>query len=150
MAGRWSSWGYWLHWLAIRIGYEVCESQVEFLKCSGLWGWQVESGMKQCGCQVGFLRYAAMLGWPKSSMNLCGWCMKIPQHLAIWASKQNQVWDTWLTGGITAMGAGKSIRYDAEGLACGVANGLINIYCTYKHYPIHLALYTFMVGFVYS
>ena len=61
VAGHWSS---WLHGLAIRIGYEVCDRQVEFLKRSGMWGWQVDSGMTQCGCKVGFLSYAAMWGWP--------------------------------------------------------------------------------------
>ena len=61
VAGHWSS---WLHGLAIRIGYEVhvCDWQVGFLQRSGMWGWQVESGMKQCGCQVGFLRYAVKCG----------------------------------------------------------------------------------------
>ena len=108
MAGHWSS---WLHGLAFRIGYDW---QVEFLRRSGKWGWQVESGMKECGCQVGILRYAAMWGWPNSGMELSGLCLKILQRLAIWACKQIQVRDTWLTGGITSMGAGKSIRYDSK------------------------------------
>ena len=44
----------------------------------------------------------------------------VREDFAIWASKQNQVWDIRLTGGITAMEAGKSIKYDAEGLASGL------------------------------
>ena len=116
MAGHWSS---WLHGLAIRFGYEVCDWQVEFLRCSGKWGWQVKSGMKECGCQVGFLRYAAMWGWANSVMKLCGLCVKILLRLAIWASKQIWVWNTWLTGGIMSMGAGKLIRYDVKRLASG-------------------------------
>ena len=110
VAGHWSS---WVYGLTIRIGYEVCDWEVEFLKRSDMWGRQVKSGMKQDGCQVGFLRYAAMWGWPKSGMKLCGCCMKILQA-------ESGIWDTWLTGGNTAMGAGKSIRYDAEGLASGL------------------------------
>ena len=74
--------------------------------------------MKECGCQVGFLRYAAMWDWPNSEMKLCGLCMKILQYLAIGLASGFR-YDTWLTDGITAMGAGKSIRYNAKGLASG-------------------------------
>ena len=47
--------------MAIRIGYEECDWQVEFLVCGA-------GKSSQCGCQVGFLKDAAMWGWPKSGM----------------------------------------------------------------------------------
>ena len=50
-------------WDCIRTGCEVCGWQVEFLKLSSKWGWQVKPGMVWSSVAV---------SWDSCGMLLCG------------------------------------------------------------------------------
>ena len=77
-------------------------SQVRY---KGVW---LSSGIPEVCCYVGLAKLCYEAMWLVREDFL---------RLAIWASKQIWVWNTWPTGGITSIGAGKLIRYDVKGLA---------------------------------